>query len=119
MYLALNNLQRLICYKTQPTNQPTNQPTKFPKVAFVRHMTLLREIKKRCLCCTMFFCVDSQIYGAVVEYTECISAEEYDPPPTHECSNMTLNNLMVMVFFFFCLMAYQLFLGYLMPKSFS
>ena len=25
MDLALNNLQRLICYKTQPTNQPTNQ----------------------------------------------------------------------------------------------
>ena len=25
--LALNNLQRLICYKN-PTNQPTNQPTK-------------------------------------------------------------------------------------------
>ena len=23
--LALNNLQRLILYKTQPTNQPTNQ----------------------------------------------------------------------------------------------
>ena len=27
MDLALNNLQRLICRKTQPTNQPTNQPT--------------------------------------------------------------------------------------------
>ena len=26
MDLALNNLQRLICYKTQQTNQPTNQP---------------------------------------------------------------------------------------------
>ena len=26
MDLALNNLQRLICHKTQPTNQPTNQP---------------------------------------------------------------------------------------------
>ena len=25
MDLALNNLQRLICHKTQPTNQPTNQ----------------------------------------------------------------------------------------------
>ena len=25
MNLALNNLQRLICHKTQPTNQPTNQ----------------------------------------------------------------------------------------------
>ena len=24
MDLALNNLQRLICHKTQPTNQPTN-----------------------------------------------------------------------------------------------
>ena len=23
--LALNNLQRLICHKIQPTNQPTNQ----------------------------------------------------------------------------------------------
>ena len=28
MDLALNNLQRLICHKTQITNQPTNQPTK-------------------------------------------------------------------------------------------
>ena len=28
MDLALNNFQRLICHKTQPTNQPTNQPTK-------------------------------------------------------------------------------------------
>ena len=27
--LALNNLQRLICHKTQQTNQPTNQPTLF------------------------------------------------------------------------------------------
>ena len=27
MDLALNNLQRLICHKIQPTNQPTNQPT--------------------------------------------------------------------------------------------
>ena len=27
MDLALNNLQRLICHKTQPTNQPTNQST--------------------------------------------------------------------------------------------
>ena len=26
MDLALNNLHRLICHKTQPTNQPTNQP---------------------------------------------------------------------------------------------
>ena len=26
MNLALNNLQRLICHKTQTTNQPTNQP---------------------------------------------------------------------------------------------
>ena len=26
MNLALNNQQRLICHKTQPTNQPTNQP---------------------------------------------------------------------------------------------
>ena len=26
MDLALNNLQRLICHKTQPTNQLTNQP---------------------------------------------------------------------------------------------
>ena len=26
MDLALNNLQRLICHKSQPTNQPTNQP---------------------------------------------------------------------------------------------
>ena len=26
MDLALNNLQRLICHKIQPTNQPTNQP---------------------------------------------------------------------------------------------
>ena len=25
MDLALNNLQRLICHKNQPTNQPTNQ----------------------------------------------------------------------------------------------
>ena len=25
MDLALNKLQRLICYKTQQTNQPTNQ----------------------------------------------------------------------------------------------
>ena len=25
MDLALNNLQRLICHKTQQTNQPTNQ----------------------------------------------------------------------------------------------
>ena len=25
MDLALNNLQRLLCHKTQPTNQPTNQ----------------------------------------------------------------------------------------------
>ena len=24
MYLALNNLQRLICHKNQPTNQPTD-----------------------------------------------------------------------------------------------
>ena len=24
MDLALNNLQRLICHKTKPTNQPTN-----------------------------------------------------------------------------------------------
>ena len=27
MDLALNNLQRLICHKTQIPNQPTNQPT--------------------------------------------------------------------------------------------
>ena len=27
MDLALNNLQRLIYHKTQPTNQPTKQPT--------------------------------------------------------------------------------------------
>ena len=27
MDLALNNLQRLICHKTQETNQPINQPT--------------------------------------------------------------------------------------------
>ena len=26
MDLALNNLQRLICHKTQQINQPTNQP---------------------------------------------------------------------------------------------
>ena len=26
MDFALNNLQRLICHKTQQTNQPTNQP---------------------------------------------------------------------------------------------
>ena len=26
MDLALNNLQRSICHKTQQTNQPTNQP---------------------------------------------------------------------------------------------
>ena len=26
MDLALNNLQRLICHKTQPNNQPTYQP---------------------------------------------------------------------------------------------
>ena len=26
--LSLNNLQKLISHKTQPTNQPTNQPTK-------------------------------------------------------------------------------------------
>ena len=25
MYLALNNLQRLICHETQTTKQPTNQ----------------------------------------------------------------------------------------------
>ena len=25
MDVALNNLQRLICHKTQPTNQPTNE----------------------------------------------------------------------------------------------
>ena len=30
MDLALNNLQRLICHKTQPTNQPTIQPTNQP-----------------------------------------------------------------------------------------
>ena len=28
MDLAFNNLERLICHKTQTTNQPTNQPTK-------------------------------------------------------------------------------------------
>ena len=28
MDLALSNLQRLICHKTQETNQPTNQPEK-------------------------------------------------------------------------------------------
>ena len=27
MDLALNNLQTLICHKTQSTNQPTDQPT--------------------------------------------------------------------------------------------
>ena len=27
MDLALNNLQKLICHKTQPTNQLTNQPS--------------------------------------------------------------------------------------------
>ena len=27
MDLALNNLQRLICHKIQPTNQPTNDYT--------------------------------------------------------------------------------------------
>ena len=26
MDLALNNLQRLVCHKIQPTSQPTNQP---------------------------------------------------------------------------------------------
>ena len=29
MDLALNNLQRLIYHKKQPTNQPTNQPTMY------------------------------------------------------------------------------------------
>ena len=29
MDLALNNLQRLICHKTQPTNQPTNHQVLF------------------------------------------------------------------------------------------
>ena len=27
MDLALNNLQRLICHKTQPIKQPTDKPT--------------------------------------------------------------------------------------------
>ena len=34
MDLALNNLQRLICHKTQSTNQPTNQPSQFWKDQF-------------------------------------------------------------------------------------
>ena len=29
MDLALNNLQKLICYKTETSNQPTNQPTPY------------------------------------------------------------------------------------------
>ena len=28
MNLVLNNLERLICHKTQPTNQPNKQTTK-------------------------------------------------------------------------------------------
>ena len=31
MDLALNNLQRLICHKTQPTNQPIDECSKLPQ----------------------------------------------------------------------------------------
>ena len=34
MDLALNNLQRLICHKTQPSSRPTKQPTNQPAEIF-------------------------------------------------------------------------------------
>ena len=34
MDLALNNLQRLICHKTKPTNQPTNQKKAKPSTNY-------------------------------------------------------------------------------------
>ena len=50
----------------------------------------------------------AQSNGAA-EYTDCISAEEYGE------ASVMLDGFV----WFLCLMAYQLFLGYLMPKPFS
>ena len=38
--LALNNLQRLICHKTQSTNKPTNQPTSELKRKFFQDVAV-------------------------------------------------------------------------------
>ena len=46
MDLVLNNQQRLICHKTQPTNQQTNQPTNklVQKETKGRHVWLWKAI---------------------------------------------------------------------------
>ena len=36
MDLALNNQQKLICHKTQPTNQPTNRPAIYSVIKGVK-----------------------------------------------------------------------------------
>ena len=47
MDLAWNNLQRLICHKTnQPTSQPTNQPTNQPAINWNRKLSRKIELKK-------------------------------------------------------------------------
>ncbi len=41
MDLALNNLQRLICHKTQTTNQPTNQSKNYKvKIIIIKNSIL-------------------------------------------------------------------------------
>ena len=44
MDLALNNLQRLICHKSQQTNQPTNQPNKNNLQEKVLHATTAEQV---------------------------------------------------------------------------
>ena len=48
MDLALNNLQMLICHKTQPTNQPKNHVLKFilKNIIFKRKQCVLRLLSK-------------------------------------------------------------------------
>ena len=46
MDLVLNNLQRLICYKTQPTNQQTNQPSTIHHFGYYESVLAGQSIKE-------------------------------------------------------------------------
>ena len=43
MDLALNNLQRLICHKTQTNNQPINQLKTFGKLSVLHYLQSVRN----------------------------------------------------------------------------
>ena len=45
MDFALNNLERLVCYKTQPTNQPTSPYYNFVTSTFKKE-NLFRELSQ-------------------------------------------------------------------------